>query len=74
MTLPLREWLSNGESPEAWARARFCFPVPHNRRSAIRKVAREVVEKAGIKVEDLIKKLVAAAGAEFMTFYYLEAI
>jgi ferritin-like protein len=27
------------------------------------KVAREVVEKAGIKVEDLIKKLVAAAGA-----------
>ncbi len=34
------------------------------------KVAREVVEKAGIKVEDLIKKLVAAAGAEFTTFYY----
>jgi len=35
-------------------------------------VAREVVEKAGIKAKDLIKKLVAAAGAEFMTFYYLE--
>ena len=34
------------------------------------KVAREVVEKSGIKVEELLKKLVAAAGAEFTTFYY----
>src|SRR5260370_36996098 len=34
------------------------------------KVAREVVEKAGIKVEELLKKLNAAAGAEFTTFYY----
>src|SRR5438093_8323004 len=34
------------------------------------KVAKEVVEKAGIKVEELLKKLVAAAGAEFTTFYY----
>src|SRR5712692_356167 len=34
------------------------------------KVAREVVEKAGINLEQLIKKLVAAAGAEFTTFYY----
>ena len=34
------------------------------------KVAREVVEKAGINIEVLLKKLVAAAGAEFTTFYY----
>ena len=34
------------------------------------KVAREVVEKSGINVEQLLKKLVAAAGAEFTTFYY----
>ena len=34
------------------------------------KVAREMVEKSGIKVEELLKKLVAAAGAEFTTFYY----
>ena len=34
------------------------------------KVAREVVEKAGINLEVLLKKLVAAAGAEFTTFYY----
>ena len=34
------------------------------------KVAREMVEKAGINVEELIDKLVAAAGAEFTTFYY----
>ena len=34
------------------------------------KVAREMVEKAGINVEQLLKKLVAAAGAEFTTFYY----
>src|SRR5437773_11587535 len=37
---------------------------------AMGKVAKEVVEKAGIKVEELLKKLVAAAGAEFTTFYY----
>ena len=34
------------------------------------KVAREMVEKAGIDVEELIDKLIAAAGAEFTTFYY----
>jgi len=34
------------------------------------KVAKEVVEKAGIKIEELLKKLIAAAGAEFTTFYY----
>ena len=34
------------------------------------KVAREMVEKAGINLEQLLKKLVAAAGAEFTTFYY----
>jgi Ferritin-like domain len=34
------------------------------------KVAREVVEKSGINIEQLIKKLIAAAGAEFTTFYY----
>jgi ferritin-like protein len=34
------------------------------------KVAREVVEKSGIKIEELLKKLTAAAGAEFTTFYY----
>ena len=34
------------------------------------KVAKEMVEKAGINVEQLLKKLVAAAGAEFTTFYY----
>ena len=34
------------------------------------KVARQVVERAGINVDELIQKLVAAAGAEFTTFYY----
>ena len=33
-------------------------------------VAREVVEKAGLNVKELLSKLVAAAGAEFTTFYY----
>ncbi|MPZ13200.1 MAG: DNA protection protein DPS [Chloroflexi bacterium] len=34
------------------------------------KVARQVVEAAGINVNELLTKLVAAAGAEFTTFYY----
>ncbi len=34
------------------------------------RVAREMVEKSGINVDELLKKLVAAAGAEFTTFYY----
>ena len=34
------------------------------------KVAREMVENAGIDIEKLLGKLVAAAGAEFTTFYY----
>lgn len=34
------------------------------------KVARQMVEDAGIDVETLLEKLVAAAGAEFTTFYY----
>lgn len=33
-------------------------------------VAIEVVEKAGINVGELVTKLIAAAGAEFTTFYY----
>ena len=33
-------------------------------------VAREMVEKAGLNVDELLSKLVAAAGAEFTTFYY----
>ncbi len=34
------------------------------------KVARQVVEQAGIDVNVLIDKLIRAAGAEFTTFYY----
>src|SRR5438046_10436609 len=34
------------------------------------KVAREMVVKAGVDVDVLLKKLLAAAGAEFTTFYY----
>jgi ferritin-like protein len=34
------------------------------------KVARQMVEEAGIDVAVLLDKLVAAAGAEFTTFYY----
>ncbi len=34
------------------------------------KVARQVVEQAGVNVDVLIDKLVRAAGAEFTTFYY----
>lgn len=34
------------------------------------KVAREMVEQSGLDVEILLDKLVAAAGAEFTTFYY----
>ncbi len=34
------------------------------------KVAKQVVEQSGIKVEDLLDKLVRAASAEFTTYYY----
>lgn len=34
------------------------------------KVARQVVEQAGINVDQLIEKLVRAAAAEFTTYYY----
>jgi ferritin-like protein len=34
------------------------------------RVARQMVEDAGLNVDELISKLVAAAGAEFTTFYY----
>ncbi len=34
------------------------------------KVARQVVERAGLNVDELLNKLIAAAGAEFTTFYY----
>ncbi len=34
------------------------------------KVAREVVEKAGVNVDELLKKLIRAASAEFTTYYY----
>ena len=34
------------------------------------KVARQMVEQAGIDVNVLLDKLVRAAGAEFTTFYY----
>ena len=34
------------------------------------RVAREMVEKAGVDVDKLIEKLIAAAGAELTTFYY----
>ena len=34
------------------------------------RVAREMVEQAGVDVNVLLDKLVAAAGAEFTTFYY----
>lgn len=34
------------------------------------KVAREMVEQNGVNVDELVEKLVAAAGAEFTTFFY----
>ncbi|MHB8527671.1 MAG: DNA protection protein DPS, partial [Candidatus Acidiferrales bacterium] len=34
------------------------------------KVAREMVVKAGVNVDELVKKLVRAASAELTTFYY----
>src|SRR2546423_14744435 len=34
------------------------------------KIARQMVEDAGLDVQVLIDKLIAAAGAEFTTFYY----
>jgi ferritin-like protein len=34
------------------------------------RIAREVVEKAGVDVEKLVAKLVRAAAAEFTTYYY----
>jgi ferritin-like protein len=34
------------------------------------KMAREVVERAGVNVNELVKKLVRAAAAEFTTYYY----
>src|SRR5947208_3593367 len=38
------------------------------------KVARQMVEEAGVDVAVLLKKLVAAAGAEFTTFYYFTVL
>ncbi len=38
------------------------------------RVAREMVEQAGLDVNVLLDKLVAAAGAEFTTFYYYYTI
>ncbi len=35
------------------------------------KVAQEVVQNAGIDLDELRKKLVRAAAAEFTTYYYL---
>lgn len=37
-------------------------------------VAREIVRKAGIDVDDLVNKLVANASAELTTFYYYTAL
>jgi hypothetical protein len=60
-------------------RAAYNYPLHHRSNvclshstgeAAMARVAREMVEKAGINVETLLKKLVAAAGAEFTTFYY----
>ena len=34
------------------------------------RVARQMVEKSGVDMDKLLEKLVAAAGAEFTTFYY----
>jgi ferritin-like protein len=34
------------------------------------KVAREVVERAGVNADELVSKLVRAAAAEFTTYYY----
>ena len=34
------------------------------------KMAREVVERAGVNVDELVHKLVRAAAAEFTTYYY----
>ncbi len=34
------------------------------------RVARQMVERSGLNVDELLTKLVAAAGAEFTTFYY----
>lgn len=34
------------------------------------RIAREMVEQSGVNVDELIDKLVAAAGAEFTTFFY----
>jgi ferritin-like protein len=36
----------------------------------VAKVAIELVQKAGVNVDELVKKLVRAAAAEFTTFYY----
>src|SRR5919204_3143523 len=34
------------------------------------KVAQEVVQRAGVDVDELVRKLVRAAAAEFTTYYY----
>jgi len=40
------------------------------RRDIVGKVARQVVEQAGVNADVLLNKLLRAAGAEFTTFYY----
>jgi ferritin-like protein len=42
----------------------------HERRKTMAKVAREMVEKAGVNVDQLVELLVKNAGAELTTFYY----
>jgi hypothetical protein len=41
------------------------------RRKIMAEVAQEVVQNAGIDLDELRKKLVRAAAAEFTTYYYL---
>jgi ferritin-like protein len=44
--------------------------TPHRRKADMAKVAREMVEKAGVNVDELLELLVNNAAAELTTFYY----
>jgi hypothetical protein len=44
--------------------------IPGTRRLLMKLVSREMVEKAGVNVDELLKLLVSNAAAELTTFYY----
>src|SRR5579863_2062895 len=66
------KWLPGKFRPGSWSCTAYAnlVQLTERKNTVMGKVARQVVEQAGIDVNVLLDKLVRAAGAEFTTFYY----